>query len=70
MVSIVDFVVDIPEKFNDQATVLPAQIYMWSDLQETAFVEKTYAAIFVLLLFLVLMNSVAIIIRQRVEKKW
>jgi len=70
MVGMIAFVVDIPAKFTDPATVLPAQIYMWSDLQETAFVEKTYAAIFVLLLFLVLMNSVAIIIRQRVEKKW
>lgn len=70
MVGMIAFVVDIPAKFTDPATVLPAQIYMWSDLQETAFVEKTYAAIFVLLLFLVLMNLVAIIIRQRVEKKW
>lgn len=70
MIGMIAFVVDIPAKFTDPATVLPAQIYMWSDLQETAFVEKTYAAIFVLLLFLVLMNSVAIFIRQRVEKKW
>ncbi len=70
MIGMIAFIVDIPSGFTDPSTVLPAQIFMWSDLQETAFVEKTYAAILVLIIFLIMMNLLAIIIRQRVEKKW
>ena len=51
MIGMVAFIVDIPSSFTDAATVLPIQIYLWSDLPEIAFQSKTAAAIIVLLVF-------------------
>jgi phosphate transport system permease protein len=49
---------------------LPVQIYLWADSPERAFMERTSAAIMVLLVFMVLMNSVAIVLRKRFERRW
>ena len=46
------------------------QIFLWADSPERAFVERTSAAIMVLLIFLVLLNLVAIYLRNKLEKKW
>ncbi len=70
MIGMVAFIVDVPGGFFDSATVLPVQIYMWSDLPERAFVSRTSAAILVLLVFLIAMNAVAVILRKRFERKW
>jgi phosphate transport system permease protein len=70
MIGMVAFIVDIPGGFTDAATVLPVQIYLWADSPERAFVEKTSAAIMVLLTFLILMNAVAVLLRKRFERKW
>lgn len=70
MIGMVAFIVDIPQSITDPATVLPVQIYLWADSPERAFVEKTAAAILVLLGFLILMNFLAIILRKKFEKKW
>ncbi len=70
MIGMVAFIVDVPQGFTDPATVLPVQIYLWADSPERAFMERTAAAILVLLLFLVLMNLVAILLRRRFEKRW
>ena len=70
MVGMVAFIVDIPHGITDPATVLPVQIYLWSDSPERAFVEKTSAAIMVLLVFLFLMNGAAVFLRKRFEIKW
>jgi phosphate transport system permease protein len=70
MIGMVAFIVDIPSGFRDAATVLPVQIYLWADSPERAFVEKVSGAILVLLAFLVLMNGVAIWLRQRFERRW
>jgi phosphate transport system permease protein len=70
MIGMVAFIVDIPSKINDAATVLPVQIFIWADSPERAFVEKTSAAIMVLLVFLILMNSLAIWLRNKFERKW
>lgn len=70
MVGMVAFIVDIPHGITDPATVLPVQIYLWSDSPERAFVEKTSAAIMVLLAFLFLMNAAAVFLRKRFEIKW
>jgi phosphate transport system permease protein len=64
------FVATPPEGFTDNATVLPMQIYLWSDQIDRGFVERTSAAILVLLAFLLLMNGLAIYLRNRFEKKW
>lgn len=70
MIGMVAFIVDIPSGVTDPATVLPVQIFLWADSPERAFVEKTSAAIMVLLSFLILMNAFAIYLRKRLEKRW
>lgn len=70
MIGMVAFVVDVPQAVVDPSTVLPVQIYLWADSPERAFVEKTSAAILVLLAFLILMNLAAVIFRRRTEKSW
>jgi phosphate transport system permease protein len=70
MIGMVAFIVDIPSGVTDAATVLPVQIYLWSDLPEVAFQAKTAATIIVLLLFLFAMNSAAILVRRRFERRW
>ena len=70
MIGMVAFIVDVPKSFLDPATVLPVQIYLWSDLPERAFVERTSAAIMVLLAFMILMNGLAIVLRKRFERRW
>jgi phosphate transport system permease protein len=54
----------------EPATSLPTQIYSWADSPERGFVSRTSAAILVLLGFLVVMNMVAIALRQMFERKW
>jgi phosphate transport system permease protein len=70
MIGMVAFIVDIPAGFTDPATVLPVQIYLWADSPERAFVERTSAAIIVLLAFLIIMNAAAVILRKRYERRW
>ena len=70
MIGMVAFIVDIPHGFLDPATVLPVQIYLWADSPERAFVERTSAAILVLLVFLIIMNAAAVLLRKRFERRW
>ncbi len=70
MIGMVAFVADIPRNLADPATSLPVQIYLWADSPERAFMERTSAAIMVLLVFLILMNAAAIYLRKRFEKRW
>ena len=70
MMGMVAFIVDVPGNLTDAATVLPVQIFLWADAPERAFVERTSAAIMVLLLFLVTMNLVAILLRKHFERRW
>lgn len=70
MIGMVAFIVDIPGGVSDPSTVLPVQIFLWSDSPERAFVERTSAAIMVLLAFLITMNTAAILLRNRLERRW
>ncbi|MCZ8375618.1 MAG: phosphate ABC transporter permease PstA [Beijerinckiaceae bacterium] len=70
MIGMVAFIVDIPQAITDPGTVLPVQIYLWSDLPEVAFQAKTAGAILVLLGFLFVMNGAAILLRRRFERRW
>ena len=70
MIGMIAFVSDVPQSIMDPSTVMPVQIYLWSDSPERAFTERTSAAIMVLLAFLISMNMVAIMLRKRFEKKW
>jgi phosphate transport system permease protein len=70
MIGMVAFIVEVPQGFFDPATVLPVQIYLWSDSPERAFLERTAAAILILLAFLIAMNGVAIYLRKKFERQW
>jgi phosphate transport system permease protein len=70
MIGMVAFIAGAPTGFTDPAAPLPVQIYLWSTSPERGFVEKTAAAIVVLLIFLLLMNALAIYLRMRFQKKW
>ncbi|PPB81496.1 phosphate transport system permease protein [Albidovulum inexpectatum] len=64
------FITSAPASPFDSATALPTQIFIWADSPERGFVSRTSAAILVLLGFLVVMNAIAIYLRQRFERKW
>ena len=70
MIGMRAFVATPPDGFASAATVLPVQIFLWSDEIDRGFVERTSAAIIVLLLFLLVMNGLAIYLRNKFEKTW
>lgn len=70
MIGMRAFISTPPDGFTSPASVLPVQIFLWSDEVDRGFVERTSAAIIVLLLFLLAMNGLAIYLRNRFEKKW
>ncbi|WP_420548828.1 phosphate ABC transporter permease PstA [Curvivirga sp.] len=70
MIGMVAFIADIPGGPTDPATALPVQIYLWADSPERAFVERTSAAIMVLLGFLIFMNLAAVLLRKKFERRW
>ena len=70
MIGMVAFIVDIPGGVAEPATALPVQIFMWADFAERMFIQKTSAAIIVLLAFLITMNAAAIVLRKKLERRW
>jgi phosphate transport system permease protein len=70
MIGMVAFVADIPSGLTDPTSVLPVQIYLWSDSPEPGFVEKTAGAIMILLGLLIIFNGFAVYLRKKFEKKW
>ena len=70
MIGMVAFIVEVPSGVLDPSTVLPVQVFLWSDLPERGFVERTSGAIIVLLLFLIVMNAAAVVLRNKFEKRW
>ena len=70
MIGMRAFTTTPPDGLTDPATVLPVQIFLWSDEVNRGFVEKTSAAIIVLLVFLLTMNAIAVYLRNRFETRW
>ena len=70
MIGMRAFIATPPTRLTDPATVLPVQIFLWSDEVSRGFVEKTSAAIIVLLVFLLAMNGFAIYLRNKFETRW
>ena len=70
MIGMRAFIATPPEGITEPASVLPVQIFLWSDEVGRGFVEKTSAAIIVLLIFMLLMNGLAIYLRNRFEQRW
>jgi phosphate transport system permease protein len=70
MIGMRAFISSPPGGISEPATVLPVQIFLWSDEVSRGFVEKTSAAIIVLLVFLLAMNGIAIYLRNKFERRW
>lgn len=74
LIGMVAFVRDYPaappEGLFDPAAALPVQVYNWTQRADPAFVERASGAIIVLLVFLLIMNAIAIILRRRFERRW
>ena len=70
MIGMVAFVADIPAGLEDPSTVLPVQVFLWSDAPERGFEAKTSGAIIVLLVFLLFLNAAAVYLRKRLEIKY
>lgn len=70
MIGMRAFISAPPAGITEPATVLPVQIFLWSDEVSRGFVEKTSAAIIVLLVFLLAMNGLAIYLRNKFERRW
>ena len=70
IIGMVAYIQDMPRGLTSAATVLPAQIYVWSSESIRAFTERTSAGIIVLLVVLLSMNALAILLRNKYERKW
>jgi phosphate transport system permease protein len=70
MIGMIAFIADVPGGITDAATVLPVQVYLWSDLPESAYQARTAAAIMILLAVLFLFNALAIYLRNKFERRW
>jgi phosphate transport system permease protein len=70
MIGMRAFIATPPGGISEPATVLPVQIFLWSDEVSHGFIEKTSAAIIVLLVFLLAMNGLAIYLRNKFERTW
>ena len=74
LIGMVAFVRDYPsapmQGFFDPASALPVQVFNWTVRGDPGFVERASGAIIVLLVFLLIMNAVAIILRRRLERRW
>lgn len=70
MIGMVAFIVDVPQGPFDAASALPVQVYLWAENPEKGFAENTSGAIMVLLFFLAFMNSCAVLLRKRLERRW
>ena len=70
MIGMISFVPGVPESFTSSATVLPVQVFIWENASERGFHERTAGAIMVLLVFMIVMNLAAIVVRRRFERRW
>ncbi|MEK9630172.1 MAG: phosphate ABC transporter permease PstA [Nitrospinota bacterium] len=69
MIGALTYVAFVPEGPMDEFTALPIQIFNWASRPQQEFHELAAAGILVLLAVLLLMNSIAVIIRHRLENK-
>ncbi|WP_110668565.1 phosphate ABC transporter permease PstA [Salinicola halophilus] len=70
LVGMIAFIPNADFSLLNSATVLPAQIYTWASLPDQAFQEKTAGGILVLLTILILLNAIAVLMRNRFERRW
>ena len=51
-------------------SAMPAQIYEWAKRADPAFVERAWGGIIILLIFLLTMNTLAVVLRRKLERRW
>jgi phosphate transport system permease protein len=66
----VTYVTFNPDGVLSRYTVLPIQIYTYIGEAQTAYTELAAAAIVLLLGIVILMNSIAILLRNKYQKRW
>ncbi len=64
------FVAFLPTSVMDTFTTLPMQIYNWTSRPQEEFQHVAAAGIVVLLVILYLINAVAILVRNKMQKKY
>jgi phosphate transport system permease protein len=70
LIGMVAFIADVPTGLTDSATVLPVELFMWAGRPERAWEPRTALAILALLVFMILMNGLAIFLRRKFERRW
>jgi phosphate transport system permease protein len=70
LIGMVAFIADTPTSLTDSATVLPVELFMWAGRPERAWEPRTALAILALLVFMILMNGLAIVLRRKFERRW
>ena len=77
LIGMVAFVRDYPAAYTPEAglfgeasTALPVQVFNWTQRADPGFVERASGAIITLLVFLLIMNAIAIYLRRRFERRW
>ncbi|MBN8828469.1 MAG: phosphate ABC transporter permease PstA [Sphingobacteriia bacterium] len=70
MLGMVAYMANIPESVFEPATVLPIQIYLWATSIESGYIEKTFAAILMLLIISIFLNFIAFWVRKKYERIW
>ncbi|MGE4319244.1 MAG: phosphate ABC transporter permease PstA [Deferribacterales bacterium] len=70
IVGMLAYIPSAPTSITEAATVLPAQIYTWSADSLRAYTERTALGIIVLLSILLMLNAVAVVLRNKYERKW
>lgn len=60
----------LPENLLSQFTALPMQIYDWAKRPQLEFQNVAAAGILVLMMFLLIMNSIAVFIRNKFQKRY
>ena len=60
----------VAEGLMSPNSAMPAQIYEWAKRADPAFYERAWGGIIILLVFLVTMNTIAVILRRRFERRW
>ncbi|MCL7745166.1 phosphate ABC transporter permease PstA [Guyparkeria hydrothermalis] len=70
IIGMIAYIPDAPGSFTQAATVLPAQIFTWAGMPESAYVERTAAGIIVLLSVLITLNATAVYLRKKFEHRW
>jgi phosphate transport system permease protein len=60
----------VPENLLSQFTAMPMQIFDWAKRPQEAFQSVAAAGIIVLMVFLLLMNSIAVFIRNKFQKRY